>query len=123
MMEFKNEEGKEKINFDKKNMPKNFDFIQTLLLMNENETQFIIRVYALIKCRGLVDLRYQNELVKSAPEESFHLCVFENLVDGISEEEVYRTILNEDLLKEGLLNKWVLADVDGTMKGNSLIKK
>lgn len=93
------------------------------LVSKQNEIRFIIRVYALIKCRGLINLHLNNNLVKKAPKNSYHLCVFENMVTGISEEEVYDSFLVEDLLKKGFLQKWVLADVDGAMKGNSLVKR
>jgi hypothetical protein len=85
--------------------------------------EFIIRVFALIKCPGLLDLTQNGTIVVKAPKESYHLCIFENLVDGMSDEESFRNITSEDILKEGKLNKWLLSDIDGVMKGNSFVQR
>ena len=92
------------------------------LLVNQNN-EFIIRVFALVKCKGLLNLTKDNQVIKQAPEESYHLCIFENLVDRIPNEHFYRSITSEDLLKKGKLNKWVLSDVDGVMRGNSFVRQ
>ena len=92
------------------------------LLVNQNN-EFIIRVFALVKCKGLLNLTKDNQVIRQAPEESYHLCIFENLVDRIPNEHFYRSITSEDLLKKGKLNKWVLSDVDGVMRGNSFVRQ
>jgi hypothetical protein len=91
-------------------------------VLKERKNEFIIRVYALIKTPGLLDLYKDGELFLKAPETSHHLCVFENIVSGIKFEEEARLQKMQDFLKSGFLKKWVLVDVDGVIKGNPFLR-
>lgn len=92
-------------------------------LMKQKSKSFIVRVYATVECPGLLDFYCGDSLVKAAPETWHHLCVFENLVDGVADEEELRNLLREENLKDGFLNKWLLADVDGALRGNPYIQR
>ena len=95
--------------------------LRKLILLNSPK-EFIVRVYVLIECEGLLDLHNNEGVFMEAPEKSYHLCIFENMLSDLEEEEILKSKLNEEMLQFGQLKKWMLVDVDGVMKGNPYIK-
>lgn len=91
-------------------------------VLKERKNEFIVRVYALVKTPGMLDLYKDGELFLEGPEESYHLCIFENLLRGMKYEEEVRLQKIQDFLKFGFLKKWVLVDVDGVIKGNPFLR-